>query len=192
MNMYQYLTRAWNNPSDRHQEIMQKRMVEWRAEPSTLRIPKPSKLDRARKLGYRAKPGIIVVRQRLVRGGRQRPDIRAGRRTKHSRQRKILSMNYQQIAEQRAAKRFPNTEVLNSYFVAKDGTHFWFEVIMVDKSHPVIASDRHLSWMSGGKHNRRVFRGLTSAARKSRGLLHKGKGAEKLRPSMRAHDRKAK
>ncbi|MDP3765404.1 MAG: 50S ribosomal protein L15e, partial [Nanoarchaeota archaeon] len=33
-------------------------------------------------------------------------------------------------------------------------------------------------------------RGLTSAGKRGRGLLHKGKGAEKLRPSLRAHQRK--
>ena len=38
----------------------------------------------------------------------------------------------------------------------------------------------------------RAFRGLTSAGRKMRGLLNKGRGAEKLRPSIRAHNRKGK
>ena len=35
----------------------------------------------------------------------------------------------------------------------------------------------------------RVYRGLTSAGRKSRGLRGKGKGFEKMRPSRRAHNR---
>ncbi len=192
MNMYQSLSDAWKNPSDEQFEAFRKRMVEWRKEPSTIRVPKPLRLDRARQLGYRAKPGIIVVRQRLLRGGRQRPDIRAGRRSKHSGQRKVLGMNYRHVAERRASKKFPNTEVINSYFLARDGKFFWFEVIMVDKSHPVVSSDRHLSWVSSGKHTKRALRGLTSAARKSRGLLNKGIGAEKMRPSMRAHDRQGK
>ncbi len=190
MGMYSYLDASWE--SGLGSETHRKRMVAWRAEPTTIRIPKPTRLDRARALGYRAKPGIIVVRQRLTRGGRQRPDIKGARRSKHARQRKILSMSYQHVAERRAATKFPNMEVLNSYFLAKDGTHYWYEVIMVDKDHPVIVFDKQLSWVSDGKHNRRVFRGLTSAAKRSRGLMHKGKGAEKMRPSQRAHDRKAK
>ncbi len=42
------------------------------------------------------------------------------------------------------------------------------------------------------KKKGRAFRGLTSAGRKSRGLRRKGKGAEKVRPSLRANKRLAK
>lgn len=190
MSFYQRLSELWK--SEEHVDVLRKSMVDWRKEPSTIRVPKPTRLDRARQAGYKALPGFIVVRQRLLRGGRQRPDIKAGRRSKHSGQRKVLGMNYQHVAEQRAAKKFPNMEVLNSYFLANDSLHYWYEVIMLDKSNPSVASNSRSSWVSSGKHNRRVFRGLTSAARRSRGLMNKGFGAEKLRPSMRAHDRKGK
>ena len=40
------------------------------------------------------------------------------------------------IAEERTAKRFPNLEVLNSYWVGEDGRHKWFEVILVDTNAP--------------------------------------------------------
>lgn len=192
MGMYHHIARLWSNPTQEERILLRKRLVEWRAEAATIRIPKPTRLDRARAAGYRAKPGIIMVRQRVDRGGRQRPDIRAGRRSKHARQLKILSMNYQTVAERRAATKFPNMEVLNSYFVGKDGTHYWYEVIMADKMHPVIMADSQLSWLSRPSNNRRVFRGITSAARRSRGLMNKGKGAEKIRPSQRAHNRTAK
>ncbi|MBI3051139.1 50S ribosomal protein L15e [Candidatus Woesearchaeota archaeon] len=184
MSLYKRIAEAWKTGG------MRARMIDWRKEPSTIRIPKPTRLDRARELGYTAKPGVIVVRQRVIRGGRQRPDIKGGRRSKHARQRKILGMSYQHVAERRAAGKFPNMEVLNSYFVGKDGIHFWYEVIMADKMHPALASDKQLSWLIG--HQNRVMRGLTSAAKKSRGLRNKGFGAEKLRPSMRAHQRKGK
>ena len=106
--------------------------------------------------------------------------------------RKILKITYQLVAEQRAAKKYPNCEVLNSYWVGKDGLYYWYEVILVDKAHPNIISDKHVGWIAEEQHTRRVFRGLTSAARRSRGLRNKGKGAEKLRPSLRAHDRTGK
>ncbi len=192
MNMYQRLAKLWRSPSEEQDTELRKRFIEWRKEPSTIRIPEPTRLDRARRLGYRAKPGIIVVRQRIIRGGRQRPDIKAARRSKHSGQRKVLGMNYKHVAEQRAAKRFPNMEVLNSYFLGKDGLHFWHEIIMLDKSHPVVVNDKQLSWVSSGKHKGRALRGLTSAGKKSRGLHHKGFGAEKMRPSSGAHNRQAK
>jgi large subunit ribosomal protein L15e len=37
-----------------------------------------------------------------------------------------------------------------------------------------------------------VLRGKTSAGQKGRGLMYKGKGAEKIRPSIRAHQTKGK
>ena len=75
-------------------------------------------------------------------------------------------------------------EVLNSYFLAKDGTYSWYEVILVDREHPAVKADKQLSGIA--KQRGRVFRGLTSAGRKMRGLRWKGKGAEKVRPSANA------
>ena len=98
-----------------------------------------------------------------------------------------LTMNYQQVAENRAVDKFTNCEVLNSYWVGQDGLHFWYEVILVDRHNPSTMSDSRISWIMDQRG--RSERGLTSAGRRGRGLLHKGKGAEKLRPSLRAHDR---
>lgn len=85
------------------------------------------------------------------------------------------------IAEERAARKFPNLEVLNSYWVWEDGVYKWFEVILVDPHHPVIKSDPDINWICEPQHRGRVFRGLTSEGRKNRGLRKKGKGAEKVR-----------
>ena len=71
------------------------------------------------------------------------------------------------IAEERAARKFPNLEILNSYWMWEDGRFKWFEIIMVDRT---ILSDLRL-----GKGRGRVFRGLTSAGKKMRGLQHKRK-----------------
>ena len=72
----------------------------------------------------------------------------------------------------------------------KDGKYYWFEVILVDPAHPVIKADPKINWICDKKHRSRVFHGKTSAGRKVRGLRHKGKGAEKARPSRRANLRK--
>ena len=80
-----------------------------------------------------------------------------------------------------------NLEILNSYWVAEDGRYKWYEVILVDPNHPVILSDSKINWICNRAHKGRVHRGLTSAGKKSRGLMNKGKGAEKLRPSKRKH-----
>ena len=187
--MYKYVQKLWKKPRENLGELWQQRQIAWRQEPVTVRLEHPTRIDRARAVGYKAKKGIIVVRQRVLRGGRQRPRIKGGRKPRRFTQRKTLSMNYQWIAELRAAKQFVNCEVLNSYYVGEDGLHYWYEVILVDPECPEIKTDKHLSWICEPQHRRRVFRGLTSAGRRSRGLLNKGEGAEKVRPSRRANKR---
>ena len=184
MGLYKHIGNLWKKQGGELLKLSRERMIIWRKEPVTLRIERPTRLDRARSLGYRPKSGVIIVRQRVDRGGRKRPDIKGGRRSKHARQIKILDKNYRAVAEERASRRYPNMEVVNSYFVGKDGLHYWHEVILADGERPEIAADASLSRITGKR--RRALRGLTSAGRKSRGLLHKGEGAEKMRPSRTA------
>ena len=68
MGMYQYIREAWKNPNKNLAELWHQRIIKWRQEPATIRIEKPTRLDRARSLGYKAKPGFIIVRQKLTRG----------------------------------------------------------------------------------------------------------------------------
>lgn len=167
--MYYYIKEAWKNPSPE----ISKMMISWREGDSIERVEKPLRLDRARNLGYKAKPGFVVVRVRVMRGGRKRPTRKAGRRSKRQTIRKTLMMNYKWVAEQRANKRYRNLEVLNSYWIGKDGIYYFYEVILVDPLHPQIINDPQLKNLI---HQRgRVFRGLTSSGRKSRGLRIKGK-----------------
>jgi large subunit ribosomal protein L15e len=191
MSLYKYVKDLWKNPKKNMPELWKARLVQWRREPVTIRIKRPTRIDKARSLGYKALQGFVLVRQRVSRGGRMRPKIRKGRRPKASRRKKIVAKNYQRIAEERANKKFPNCEVLNSYWVAEDGLYKWYEIIMVDPEHPVIKSRKDLKWINDKKHRKRVERGLTSAGRKSRGLRKKGKGAEKVRPSLRANKRRS-
>lgn len=188
MSMYQYIRETWEKPSENLGQLWQQRIIKWRQEPATIRLERPTRIDRARSLGYKAKPGFIIVRQRVNRGGRQRPQIRHPRRPKAMSRRKDLTMNYQTVAELRANKKYPNCEVLNSYYVGQDGLHYWYEVILVDRANPSIVADSHINWIV--EHRGRVFRGLTGAGKRGRGLLNKGKGAEKVRPSLRAHHRR--
>ena len=179
MGMYKYVRELWKKPLQNLGSIQKERLILWRKQPVTLRIEKPTRIDRARSLGYKAKQGIIVVRQRLNRGGRQREKITGGRRPKTSRRTKIVNKSYQQVAEERAAKKFNNCEVLNSYYVGEDGKHFWYEIILIDREHPNVKRDinlRNIAAMRG-----RAARGLTSSGKKSRGLRNKGLGAEKIR-----------
>ncbi len=165
MSMYKYVREIWKSPKSNLGELWQKRLIEWKKQPATVRIEKPTRIDRARSLGYKAKQGYIVVRQRTLRQKRQRPKFSSGRRSKHMRRRKVLNMSYQWIAEQRAQRKFVNCSVLNSYPVGQNGRYFWFEVILVDRTHPAIIKDKNINWICTERG--RAARGLTSAAKKS-------------------------
>ncbi len=186
--MYYYIKQAWKNTTDK--ESSQK-MIKYREENSIVKLEKPSRLDRARELGYKAKKGFVVVRVRLIRGGRKRPKPNKARKSRKQTNRKILKMNYKWVAEQRAQNKYRNLEVLNSYFIAKDGKYYFFEVILVDPARPEIKNDRTINWICKPENTKRALRGLTSAARKSRGLRSKSRNL-KVRPSLRAWNRQGK
>jgi len=185
---YKYIAEAWAKPEKSFVgELSRERLVEWRRQSVISRIEKPTRLDRARKLGYKAKQGFIMVRVRVRRGGLRKVRPKAGRRPKRMGVKKFKpAKSLKLIGEERVARKFPNLEVLNSYWVGEDGRSKWFEVIMVDPSHPVIKTDKNINWICQKQHHRRVFRSLTSAGKKVRSLRRKGRGAEKFRPSRQA------
>jgi len=184
MGLYKYVRDVWKKPKENLGVIWKSRLIEWRRQPVTIRIQRPTRIDRARSLGYKAKQGFIVIRQKVSRGGHTKSFRKKGKKPKRSGTRLNLDKNYQRIAEERANKKFSNCEVLNSYFVAEDGKHAWYEIILIDRDHPQIKADKNLSNLAAKRG--RAYRGLTSAGRKSRGLRHKGKGSEKIRPSRTA------
>jgi large subunit ribosomal protein L15e len=141
MGIYKYLTQTWNQREKTDlQQHMRGVLIKWRREPTVTRIQHPTRLDRARALGYKAKQGYVVVRVRIRKGGARKIRPRAGRRqralgvTKFTR-----AMSLKNIAEQKAQKKFPNLLVLNSYYVWEDGTNHWFETIMKDTHNPSAA-----------------------------------------------------
>ena len=148
--MYRHLKEAWKRPEDSYiKEVMTQRAIVWRRQPSSVRIDKPTRLDRARNLGYKAKHGVIVVRTRVRRGGRRKLRPVLGRRQKRMGVKKFTPAKSKQlIAEERTARKYPNLEVLNSYWVWQDGRYKWYEVILVDPNHPAIKSDKDLGWIA--------------------------------------------
>lgn len=169
---YHYISLLWKRPySGELRNELRSRMIRWRRQQTVVRIEKPTRLDRARALGYKAKPGIIVVRVRVRKGGQRRPRPNKGRRPKrYGVYGYAVAKSLRLIAEERAARKYPNLEVLNSYYVGEDGNSKWFEVILVDPNHPAIKSDPQLKWIAEPQNRGRAFRALTSAGKKMRGL----------------------
>ena len=191
---YSYIRDAWQSPKDgKLAELQWQRQQEWRNEGSVVRIERPTRLDKARSLGYKAKQGVVVARVSVRKGSARKQRHKAGRRSKRQGVTRITRRkNIQRVAEERAARVYPNLEVLSSYSVGQDGSQKWHEVILLDPNHPAIENDDDLDWICEPDQRNRVFRGLTGAGRRNRGLGGKGTGAEKTRPSIRSNSGKGK
>jgi large subunit ribosomal protein L15e len=194
MGFYRYIAEAWKSPQKSYVgKLLWERRTEWRKGQSVVRVENPLRLDRARALGYKAKQGVVVARARIRRGGRRKQRLNSGRKpSKMGVNRYTPKKSLQWIAEERAQRKFPNLRTLNSYWIGEDGKYQYYEVILVDPDHPGIRKDKDLKWIAGKDQKGRVFRGLTSAGKRSRGLRRKGKGAEKIRPSLTAHQGRGK
>jgi large subunit ribosomal protein L15e len=190
-SVYRYMGRSFQDTlGDEGSDLRHERLLTWRRQHTVTRLERPTRLDRARALGFRAKGGFVVVRVRVRRGGQRKRAIIAGRRPKHKGiLRMTLAKSLRWIAEERAQKHYPNLEVLNSYWVGEDGKEKFFEVVLVDPAHPEILADEKIAWIAAPSQKGRVYRGLTSAGKEGRGLRWKGKGAERFRPSYAANRR---
>ena len=185
---YSYVKETFEKHEKGYQTPHWYRGIEYRRGKSIQRIERPTKIHRARSLGYKAKQGYIVVRARIRKGGMHKVRPKRGRKPRAMGVNKYTTgKNLQWIAEERAQRKFPNMQVLNSYKIYSDGRHWYYEVLLVDPTHPVIKSDVNINWICESAHKKRVTRGLTSAGKKGRGLYRKGWGSEKNRPSIRAN-----
>lgn len=140
------------------------------------RVTKPTRPDKAKRLGYRAKQGYCIYRIRVRRGGRKKPLPKGavfGKPVNQGINQLKPARRLQALAEERVGRYCGGLRVLNSYWVAQDATFKFFEMIMVDPFHKAIRRDPKINWIVNSVHKHREMRGLTSASRKSRGL---GKG----------------
>ncbi len=114
---------------DRKKELLK----EVRNKPIIFRVEKPTKLTRAKALGYHAKQGYIIVRVKVNKGDFRRPRPNHARRPSKSGIYYKLAVSKEDIAKNRAAKVYRNMNVLGAYFLIEDGKSKWFEVILLDK-----------------------------------------------------------
>src|SRR2546425_11034098 len=130
---YSHLANQWREKTPELKEWLRLSVVGWRKEPVVKRIPYPTRLDRARRLGYKAKQGIVLVRVRVRRGGAKKPRPVSGRRQKALGVSKFTrSISLQRIAENRAGSKYPNLTILSSYYLYADGRSLWYEVLLRD------------------------------------------------------------
>lgn len=151
-------------------EMQKRRLIEWRKEKVVTKVDKPTRISRARTLGYKAKQGFVVARVRVGKGKRKRPKFKGGRVPKKMGRFFPPGKSNQLLGEEKVARKFPNLQVLNSYYVGDDGQYEWFEVILLDSENPSVSKDKERKWISEKQHKGRVFRSLTSSGKKIRGL----------------------
>lgn len=161
--LYQQIRNLWKKPKVSMKSSVKERLIKWRREPSFKKIDRPTRLDKARARGYKAKQGFIIVRGRIRKGGRKRPlyGKRGRKPSKAGLVKYTPKKSLQRIVEERVQKKYPNLEVLGSYSVGGDGKYKWFETILVDPNNPAIKKDKNIKWITEKKHRKRVFRGLT-------------------------------
>ena len=190
MGAFKYLEELWKKKqSDLMRFVLRVRAWEYRQLPAIHKCARPSRADKAHRLGYKRSQGYVVYRIRIRRGGRKR-NVRKGTVYGKPRNMGIAKLKKEQthknIAEQRVARKCSNLRVLNSYWVGQDSSFKFFEVIMVDPNHKHIRGDPRINWICSSKNAHREMRGLTACGKKSRGLNQKGHKAVKARPSVRA------
>jgi large subunit ribosomal protein L15e len=160
------------------QQIKQNlRAWQYRQGKKVQKVARPTRTDKAHKLGYKAKQGYTVFRVAVRRGGRKRPNgkgIVYGKPKNQGINQLKFARNLRSVAEERVGRHAMNMRVLNSYWINQDATYKYFEVITVDPSHICIRNDPRINWICNPVHKHRERRGLTSAGKKHRGLRVKG------------------
>ena len=146
VTMYRQIGETWKGELKEKSPALRERIIAWRKGPRVVRIEHPTRLDRARSLGFKAKQGFLVVRVRISRGGIRIKRPVSGRRPKHLGVVRIKGqLNEGKVVARRVKQRYPNLIVLGSYFLTEDGKYRWFESILVDPNHPAIIADKELS-----------------------------------------------
>ena len=177
MGAYKYIQELWRKKqSDVMRFLLRVRCWQYRQLSALHRAPRPTRPDKARRLGYKAKQGYVIYRIRVRRGGRKRPVPKGatyGKPVHHGVNQLKFARSLQSVAEERAGRHCGALRVLNSYWVGEDSTYKFFEVILIDPFHKAIRRNPDTQWITKPVPKHREMPGLTSAGRKSRGL---GKG----------------
>merc|ERR1712034_272148 len=179
MGAYKYLEELYKKKqSDLLRFLFRIRCWQLRHLAAIHRASIPTRPDKARRLGYRAKQGYVIYRVRLRRGGRKRP-VPKGATYGKPRNEGVNQIKFQHgtrsKAEERAGRLAGALRVLNSYWICQDSTYMYYEVIMVDPMHKAIRRDPRINWICKAVMKHRELRGQTAAGLKNRGM-RKGHG----------------
>lgn len=189
MGAYKYIEAIQTKKqSDLLRFLLRVRCWEYRQLNVIHRASRPSRPDKARRLGYRAKQGYVIYRIRVRRGNRKKHVPKGATYGKPVRQgvnHMKPTRSLRSIAEERVGRKCANLRVLNSYWINADGVYKYYEVICVDPQHNAIRRDPRINWIVDAVHKHREVRGLTGVGKKTRGM-NKGHRYNKTHPGKNA------
>merc|ERR1712048_608009 len=157
MGAYKYLQELWRKKkSDTMRFVMRVRCWEYRQLATIHKASKPSRLDKARAVGFKQKQGYAVYRVRIRRGGRKRAvgkGIVYGKPVHQGIRKLKKTRSHRSVAEEKVGRHCSNMRVLNSYWVGQDAAYKFYEVVLVDPAHTAIKKDPRINWIVSEKHN---------------------------------------
>ncbi|CAN6168115.1 unnamed protein product [Urochloa humidicola] len=144
MGAYKYVSELWRRKqSDVMRFVQRVRCWEYRQQPAIVRLTRPTRPDKARRLGYKAKQGYVVYRVRVRRGGRKRPvpkGIVYGKPKHQGITQLKFQRNKRSVAEERAGRKLGGLRVLNSYWVNGVYLKFPLTKILSCESHCLVVT----------------------------------------------------
>uniref|UniRef100_A0A643ATE7 Ribosomal protein L15 n=1 Tax=Balaenoptera physalus TaxID=9770 RepID=A0A643ATE7_BALPH len=119
MGAYKYIQELWRKKqSDVMRFLLRVRCWQYCQLSALHRAPRPTRPDKACRLGYKAKQGSVIYRVRGRRGGRKRPVAKGVTYCKpvhHGVNQLKLARSLQSVAKERAGRHCGALRVLNSY-----------------------------------------------------------------------------
>ncbi|KAL6541709.1 60S ribosomal protein L15 [Orobanche gracilis] len=121
MGAYTYVSEIWKKKqSDVMRFLLRVRCREYRQLSAVVRVTHPTRPDKTRRLGYKAKQGYVIYRVRVRRGGRKRPvpkGIVYGKPTNQGVTQLKFKRSKRSVAEERVGRKLGGLKVLNSYWI---------------------------------------------------------------------------
>jgi len=154
-SFYSHIKEAWRSPGRGNSQQSYSGSANRSGDEGAIeRIERPTRLDKARELGYKAKQGVVVARVSVRKGGSRKQRRHKGRPPLEAAGCQPALAPQVDPAHLGGARlaRTGNLRVLNSYWVGEDGSQKWHEVILVDPNHPAIENDGDLGWIASDDH----------------------------------------
>ncbi|XP_035883478.1 LOW QUALITY PROTEIN: 60S ribosomal protein L15-like [Phyllostomus discolor] len=177
MGTYKYIQELWGKKqSDVMRFLLRVCCWQYHQLSALHRTPRPTRPDKAPRLGYKAKQGYVTYWIHVHYGGHKCPVPKCatyGKPVHHGVNQPKFSQSLQSVAEEQSGCLCEALRVLNSYWVGEDSMYKFFEAILIDLFHKAIRRNPDTQWITRPVHKHREMQGLTLAGHKSRGL---GKG----------------